>query len=138
MEKFKNITIRQRHSLLREYQEILQRDITYPLKTFCSVKNIKYTSMKSWMQSRLGITVHLLKNKINEEIERSTSKESLEFIQVVPQRISMLKREGIEMSVEEVYSSRSIYGVNIVCPSGMSINVKECTVDNLAFLMKSL
>lgn len=138
MEKFKNITVKRRHLLLREYQEILQTDITYPLKTFCSVKNIKYTSMKSWMQSRLGVTVHLLKNKVTEEISRSTSEKSLEFIQVVPQRVSMLKRENIDMSVEGAHSSRSIYGVNIVCPSGLSIKVQECTVDNLAFLIKSL
>ena len=62
----------------------------------------------------------------------------LDFVQIVPEP----KKEPIttptELSVEEKLQLRMMYGVNVVCPNGVKVNVQQCAVDNLVILMRAL
>lgn len=132
--EFKNMNKSQRCSMLKEYMAILKHDEGYSLATFCRAKKIKTSSMRSWLRFSLGISVEDIRNGWTFESDSASAEKMIDFVEVVPQHPNAIACENPVFQAKD----NNMYGVSIVCPSGLNVNVRECTVDNLAFLMKAL
>lgn len=130
-------------AILKEYTNILTREPGHSFAQFCKTKHLDPENMRRWMNTYLNMSVGDIKKIALSRRVKLTEAEvsvnsNLDFIQVVPIKEEDVSQESISEDTVTCHQARTIYGVSIVCPSGMSINVQECTVDNLAFLMKSL
>lgn len=139
MAKDKKLSKEQKIAIVEGYRRLVRVDNTLTFRKFCRDNGYTYNQMRYWLRNN-NISIANIKNetKASLEHEEAKSNEVSGFARFMPGVKTEMSTEPIDLIGDYADKSDSLYGISIDCPSGLVVKVQECTVDNLAFLMKAL
>ena len=104
-----------------DFKGVLQNEPNQTLKGYCSLNNIKYHALYSWMQ-RKGYKM----NTIRKEARMNKGVNDMSFVPIIPDKPI------------DKHDYNIVSGMHIAIPGGVVIQIDECSTASAIDIIKSM